>query len=524
MFEDITMSSDETEEIISSDDIAQTAVNDQIKKNQQSALISDINEKKEQADDVLQQLDERRSKNEDLLLSKTEEEAMHKVLRKKYEEEQKRREAFFRKQQEEEEKRQWEEEQERLKKQKQKPKLSIGSLMTNFLPKSTGELTDKEVRQIQKENEQMREMAFMDALTGLYNRNKYELDIKGIPLKGLTIVSVDANNLKYMNDNFGHEAGDTLLKSIATDLKEQLQIEHIYRTGGDEYVCLFLNESQDTIALKLNAFEQALEKRNNDKESFVYAAAYGYSTFMNGDTFESIQKRADEKMYAMKKMYKESHPAFDMRKKQTVTPDNTPQKEEVKQSTKPAKPKKKSKKTKTVHHIASSKQVEVLPAIVPKAQPQAEEIHSAEFIPSKKQSFATTQVNSEYITMKDRLKQIRTESKTEEVIAMVDEINDFKKDIIMICIVTQDLNTLFLIRNADNFFNVMEQLDDEIAVSYIYVLYKTVGMKYYIQKPDEILIQNILSDIAELFRTNTKINSGMLAKVPNIGFFENIYI
>ena len=126
--------------------------------------------------------------------------------------------------------------------------------------------------------------------------------------------------------------------------------------------------------------------------------------------------------------------------------------------------------------------------------------------------------------MKERLREIQSETNEDEVIQMLDEINADKNFVIMICIVTKNLDTLFLIRDPQKFFEVCEKLDNEISVSYIYVLYKTRGIKYYMQKPDEILIQNIFSDIAKLFQENSVVTSSMVAKVNNIGIFKKIYI
>jgi hypothetical protein len=330
-----------------------------------------------------------------------------------------------------------------------------------------------------------------------------------------------------MNDNFGYEAGDKLLKAIADDLKKNLSTKNIYRTGGDEYICFFVGAKADKVALELIGFEESLEKRNSNKEDLVYSASYGMAEYIKGDTVESLQKRADEKMYDMKKAYKTSHPKYDMRKRQTdKSPVETsvPKKDSIviKTETKSTKPSLLRPKTKGKTVV---KKANVLPPIIPVAKPDLEDIKTADFIqPHGSNEFTVNKTDEEYITMKDRLKQIKNETRQDEVVDMLDEINELKASVTMICLVSQDLNTLFLIRTAEAFFDACEKLDDDIAVSYIYVLYKGTGIKYYMQKPDEKLIQDILQHIANLFMKNNVVTSAMIAGIPNIGIFQKVCI
>ncbi len=496
-----------------------------IKKKEQMETVQSVRQENEKAEAMAKELEERKQRNEESELSKTTEEAVQKALKKKYLEEQKKREAFFKAEEEKKQKEEWLKAQEEEK--KTKGKLSFNTLVSSFLPKSSGELTDKETRKIQKENEKLKQVAFKDTLTGLFNRNKYEEDIKDMPVKELICISVDANNLKYMNDNFGYEAGDKLLKAIADDLKKNLSTKNIYRTGGDEYICFFVGAKADKVALELIGFEESLEKRNSNKEDLVYSASYGMAEYIKGDTVESLQKRADEKMYDMKKAYKTSHPKYDMRKRQTdKSPVETsvPKKDSIviKTETKSTKPSLLRPKTKGKTVV---KKANVLPPIIPVAKPDLEDIKTADFIqPHGSNEFTVNKTDEEYITMKDRLKQIKNETRQDEVVDMLDEINELKASVTMICLVSQDLNTLFLIRTAEAFFDACEKLDDDIAVSYIYVLYKGTGIKYYMQKPDEKLIQDILQHIANLFMKNNVVTSAMIAGIPNIGIFQKVCI
>lgn len=542
MFDDMTVNiiEEQTEEQKEkARELSKTSLSNIKKKNEQMNAVEELREKADAKEEMDAAYQARKEANDEAELAKDEEEAIARALKKKYEEEQRRREAFFAKQEEEQKKAEWEEAQ---KKKEKKNGLSLGTLLSNAFPKSSGEVTDKEVRKTQAENEKLRKAAYEDKLVGLYNRNKYEEDIQIIPVKNLIVASVDANNLKYINDNMGHEAGDMLLKAIAEDLKACLKTEYIYRTGGDEFVCFFLQTSLDEVGDCLQAFEERLTKRNEEKKKKedevkpIYSVAYGFSGWIKGDSFEDILKRADEKMYDMKRAYKEAHPELDMRRRAVTTKKaeavpTTESKPEVKpkESKKEAKskvsaiPKKPAKKGKAT--TAPAKNAKPLPAYTPIANPDAAAVKLADFMPTKGGNHVpVTGVQKEYVTMRDRLRQIQTETRQEEVVDMIDNINAMKKDVVMICIVTQSLDTLFLLRKVEDFFSVCEKLDDEISVSYVYVLYRTLGMKYYMKKPQEELIQQILSDIADLFKKNSVVTDRMLAKVNNIGFFKKIFV
>lgn len=91
------------------------------------------------------------------------------------------------------------------------------------------------------ENEQrLVSLSFHDDLTGLYNRNRYLSDVEKLGRRSgpLGILFLDVNDLKIVNDRYGHERGDELLRFCATTAKEILEGAVVYRIGGDEFVAL----------------------------------------------------------------------------------------------------------------------------------------------------------------------------------------------------------------------------------------------------------------------------------------------
>ena len=97
-----------------------------------------------------------------------------------------------------------------------------------------------------KKNKQLSQLYIHDSLTGLYNRMAYEK--LALPLfqkymqkkKHLGILFVDADHLKYINDNFGHDMGNLAIRSIASAIHKSCPVGSVcMRYGGDEFVCVF---------------------------------------------------------------------------------------------------------------------------------------------------------------------------------------------------------------------------------------------------------------------------------------------
>lgn len=147
-------------------------------------------------------------------------------------------------------------------------------------------------------------LAYEDGLTGLGNRTAYDERLEALKKKSLTIFVFDINNLKYVNDTFGHLCGDELIKAGADIIASIFgEIGKCYRTGGDEFVCLAdsivdADEYADRFRKSLVEFNQtnALE--------FPLVIALGYVSFDGGSDISSAVEAADQKMYENKKELK----------------------------------------------------------------------------------------------------------------------------------------------------------------------------------------------------------------------------
>ena len=149
-------------------------------------------------------------------------------------------------------------------------------------------------------------LAFTDGLTELNNRLSFENDINEcIGNNRPACISIDLNNLKRANDTMGHSAGDVLIRGIATVLREAVGNEgKIYRIGGDEFVVLIHDITDDGIEKVLKRIEKCRVKYN-EENNVNLDFAKGVSLYTEGDTtFENLVARADAEMYRDKRLTK----------------------------------------------------------------------------------------------------------------------------------------------------------------------------------------------------------------------------
>jgi diguanylate cyclase (GGDEF)-like protein len=151
--------------------------------------------------------------------------------------------------------------------------------------------------------DEMETLAGIDPLTGLGNRYRYvkrceELDVSGAML---SVLVGDVNELKYINDSYGHEVGDRLLQKCAGVLKTVLSSHgEVFRFGGDEFVALLPGVDLDTARLLAALFEAHLTTVTGlpRPPSVAVGVAQRESS---RQPIEEVIKIADMSMYACKK-------------------------------------------------------------------------------------------------------------------------------------------------------------------------------------------------------------------------------
>ena len=156
------------------------------------------------------------------------------------------------------------------------------------------------IREIRRAIIDTEEIANVDVLTDLKNRNRYEAYIEKLAgtKEELTCVFVDANGLHELNNSRGHTAGDQMLRFIADTLKVEFGGDSIFRIGGDEFVVFRADMSEEDLNRRISNFNEALQR--ND-----YHAAVGTCVMHDGMTVDELIQRAEKDMYEAKREYYE---------------------------------------------------------------------------------------------------------------------------------------------------------------------------------------------------------------------------
>ncbi len=167
------------------------------------------------------------------------------------------------------------------------------------------------------ERDALTKIAYHDPLTGIYNRAKANERFTEIDAQdsAFALVNFDVNGLKYVNDNFGHEEGDNLLKGIAEIIENCFgSIGTNYRMGGDEFLCIVDPAGIFTVNQMIERFEREL-KEASEKNRYMYSVSYGIAYRSKGENrkISDVYAEADEKMYAMKEKSDYSRKALEGR-------------------------------------------------------------------------------------------------------------------------------------------------------------------------------------------------------------------
>ncbi|MCT4584461.1 MAG: GGDEF domain-containing protein [Peptostreptococcaceae bacterium] len=182
-------------------------------------------------------------------------------------------------------------------------------------------IIQKKNQELKKYNKLLEEIAMKDELTDCFNRRYFYDYIKKYirKLSGrdsiITIVAIDFNNFKKVNDLYGHDIGDELLIYFAKELKEMIKEQgNLFRLGGDEFLLLFININKQNILDYMKEINRKTNLKNN-----IVSLAYGIldlnMEFIDSD-FEISEYliKADELMYNHKKITKTQKYDFETNK------------------------------------------------------------------------------------------------------------------------------------------------------------------------------------------------------------------
>jgi len=165
-----------------------------------------------------------------------------------------------------------------------------------------GKNYDKE----QEQNKQLKEDIFIDDLTKLFNKKAFDVKFHNAIesyFKDDNIFSmmfIDLDNFKQVNDNMGHDKGDDALRDCANFLKEHIRrSDDIFRFGGDEFIVLLYGASKDDASLLCEKLEKIFLK-STISSRYKIGMSIGYKEY-GGEEGDIFFKQTDEEMYHKKR-------------------------------------------------------------------------------------------------------------------------------------------------------------------------------------------------------------------------------
>lgn len=164
--------------------------------------------------------------------------------------------------------------------------------------------------------ERLPEYMYRDSLTGIRNANAYKHFLSTLEGRIRTeenlkfgIVVMDVNNLKQMNDKFGHEAGDQLLIHATHLICRIFAHSPVFRIGGDEFVIYLENEDLNDIGELMELFDNGQPTFKYKNKLFLISVARGLAVYnkKTDSSYEQLFNRADQTMYDNKREIKEKY-------------------------------------------------------------------------------------------------------------------------------------------------------------------------------------------------------------------------
>jgi diguanylate cyclase (GGDEF)-like protein len=168
-----------------------------------------------------------------------------------------------------------------------------------------------DITERKKAEKQLKELARIDSLTGCYSR-RYGLELLDRQIKlshrsksPLLLTFLDVDDFKTINDTFGHDEGDKVLKESVELFKLTLrEIDIICRMGGDEFLLIFPDSSLKEVSLIRGRLQKNLSQLNKKiKKDYQIKFSMGFSEYLpdKPKSLDELIHIADQRMYEEKK-------------------------------------------------------------------------------------------------------------------------------------------------------------------------------------------------------------------------------
>jgi diguanylate cyclase (GGDEF)-like protein len=164
-----------------------------------------------------------------------------------------------------------------------------------------------EMHRLRDEIDTTNRFSVTDQLTGAYNRYKFDDDVKnhiaryaryGEPF---SLIILDIDHFKSINDTYGHAAGDQVLIELSTLIQESTRaLETLYRMGGEEFIILVENSKIDVAVNVAEQLRKGVETFMFNKGKLRVTSSFGVAEFREPEEIGALVERADSALYEAK--------------------------------------------------------------------------------------------------------------------------------------------------------------------------------------------------------------------------------
>ncbi len=165
----------------------------------------------------------------------------------------------------------------------------------------------EKLQKLEAANETISRLARTDDLTGLHNRRSFN-DFFALALSAarrhghpLSLISIDLDYFKAVNDSFGHTGGDLVLKEFSNLMQEMVRAEDLaVRWGGEEFIILLPQTNCEAAAALAERIRSKFEQTPGSAAPLAMTASFGVAELQDGEHEDDLIRRADEALYRAK--------------------------------------------------------------------------------------------------------------------------------------------------------------------------------------------------------------------------------
>jgi diguanylate cyclase (GGDEF)-like protein/PAS domain S-box-containing protein len=165
----------------------------------------------------------------------------------------------------------------------------------------------RDISERKRKDDEVVQLAHFDVLTGLPNRRNFDVTLRQDIARSqryggpLSVAMCDIDLFKIVNDTFGHQVGDVVLKSLADLLRNSLrQSDYIARWGGEEFTLLLTETGPDVSEILLNRLRTSVADQVIPEIGRAVTLSFGVSTYTEPESPDDLMTRVDQALYMSK--------------------------------------------------------------------------------------------------------------------------------------------------------------------------------------------------------------------------------